>query len=190
MKSTKNSKIHNLSLQGSTGIIVGIISLLFIFGLKFILQSYTSGTEGFSLLPISFFQILVNSIIILYIIILYVVISTINKKRRKKLRLKGWSSHAKFIRKIILLFLLIFGILAYYFTNTGELNYIIPTAIILAGIIAIIVNSKANGNTLILGLFFIVFSILSWFYNELEFTFLKIAYGILPIIYSIYYIKK
>lgn len=190
MYTINKSKVHNLSLQGSTGIIFGILSLMFIFGLKFILQSYTTASEGFSVLPISFFQIIIIALVILYIIILYTVITLINKKRRKKLRQKKWNFQAKFIRYVFIAFLIIYGIAGFYLMNFGELNWIIPTGLILFGIACIISNYQSNGNTFVFGVFIIITGFLAHFFNSFEFLFLAIALGIFPIIYGIYYAKK
>jgi len=79
-----NKKIHNLSLRGITGIFVGVISLIFIFGIHLLLSQYSSGSAGVSMLPISFFEILIFGISFLYILISYFTIVLINKRRRKK----------------------------------------------------------------------------------------------------------
>lgn len=183
-------KNHNLSLQGSTGIIFGILSLFFIFGLNFILQSYTTASEEFSVLPISFFQIIIVALVILYILILYAVITLVNRKRRKKLRQRKWSFQAKFIRYIFISFLIFFSFSVFYLMHIGELNWIIPIGLIWFGIACIIANYQSNGNTFILGLSIITTGILAHFFNTLEFLFLAIALGIFPIIYGIYYAKK
>ncbi|MDX1830010.1 MAG: hypothetical protein R3342_10740 [Lutibacter sp.] len=183
-------KNHNLSLRGSTGIIFGILSLIFVFGLKFILQSYTSASEGFSVLPISFFQIIIVALVILYIIILYTAITLVNRKRRKKLRQKNWNFQAKFIRYVFISFLIIFGVSVFYLMNIGELNWIIPIGLIWFGIACILANYQSNGNTFILGLSIITTGILAHFFNTFEFIFLAIALGIFPIIYGINYAKK
>jgi len=187
---SKKLSIHNLSLQGISGIIFGLLFLLFIFGLKYILESYTSGTEGFSLLPISFFQIIAIVYIFIAIILLYLTVTIINKRRRRKIGLKGWSSNSKTIRILFLGFIIINGLAFAYFMNIGALQMIIPTCLILYGITAMLSHSKTNGNTKILGVLFMINGLLAYFYPSYSFILMFIGFGGYHILYGIFYTEN
>ncbi|MDO9275392.1 MAG: hypothetical protein Q7T92_07585, partial [Lutibacter sp.] len=98
------NKIHNLSLRGITGIFAGVISLIYIFGIHLLLSQYASGSAGVSVLPISFFEMLILGVTFLYILISYITITLINRRRRKNIYLRKWDFKAKKIRRIYFVF--------------------------------------------------------------------------------------
>jgi len=185
-----NKKIHNLSLRGSTGIFEGIFSLIFIFGIQLLLAQYTSSSAGVSVLPISFFEILIFGISFLYILISYLTIVLINKRRRKKLYLKNWDFKAKKIRLIYLGFLLIGGIILYFLMANGLLKLIIPTSMMLYGIAGIISNNHTFGATAVLGFVFIIIGGIALLFPGLAFYFWGFAFGICHIVYGLIYFRK
>lgn len=184
------SKFHNFSLQGITGIIFGIISIIFIWFIKILLNSFSLGDEGVGMLPISFFEILMAIVALIYILICYFTIVLINKKRRKKLGLKGWEYSSKKIRNIFISFLITGGILTYSFVSEGNLKLIIPTSLILFGIASVITNKYTNSTTNIFGILFIVNGIVAILFPQFMFYVWGVAFGIYPIIYSFYTPKK
>lgn len=184
------SKFHNLSLQGITGIIFGIISIIFIWFIKILLNSFSLGDEGVGMLPISFFEILIAIVALIYILICYFTIVLINKKRRKKLGLKGWEYRSKKIRNIFISFLITGGILTYSFVSEGNLKLIIPTSLILFGIACVLTNKYTNSTTNIFGILFIVNGIVAILFLQFIFYLWGVAFGIYPIIYSFFNPKK
>ena len=66
-----NNYTHSFSLKGFTGILIGVLSMFFIYSLNILINQYTTNIEGVSLLPISFFEILIAVISIAYILICY-----------------------------------------------------------------------------------------------------------------------
>lgn len=184
------SKFHNLSLQGISGIIFGIISIIFIWIIQLILTDFSLGNEGVSMLPISFFEIIIAAFSFIYILISYFTITLINKKRRKKVRLKGWDLNSKKIRNIFLSFLIIGGILTYYFVSEGYLKLIIPTSLILFGIASFLSNKYHIGASKILDLLFVLNGIAALLFPQFMFYLWGTSFGIYPIIYGIYFFKK
>ena len=185
-----NKKIHNLSLRGSTGIFAGIFSLIFIFGIHLLLSQYASGSTGVSVLPISYFEILIFDISFLYILISYFTIVLINRRRRKKIYLRKWDFKAKKIRRIYLVFLLLGGIILYFLMTNGLLKLIIPTSMMLYGIAGIFSNIHTFGATAVLGLVFIILGILTIFFPNLSFYLWGFAFGICHIVYGLVYFKR
>lgn len=184
------SKIHNLSLHGISGIIFGIISIIFIWLIKILLTSFSLGDEGVGMLPISFFEILIAILSVIYILISYFTITLINKIRRKKLDLKGWETNSKRIRYVFLGLLFIGGILTYFFVSEGNLKLIIPTSLFLVGIACFLAHKNTNGFSKILGILFFINGITVLIFPNWMFYVWGIAFGIYPIIYSFYIPKK
>ncbi|MDF1517151.1 MAG: hypothetical protein RQ864_11765 [Lutibacter sp.] len=185
-----NKKIHNLSLRGSTGIFAGIFSLIFIFGIHLLMSQYTSSSASVSVLPISFFEILIFSISFLYILISYFTIVLINTIRRKKLYLKKWDFKAKKIRRIYLVFLLLGSIILYFLMTNGLLKLIIPTSLIIYGIAGIVSNNHTFGATAVLGFVFIILGGLAILFPGFAFYVWGFAFGIGHIIYGLVYFRK
>ncbi|MFZ2282954.1 MAG: hypothetical protein WAV86_03685 [Lutibacter sp.] len=185
-----NKKIHNLSLRGSTGIFTGIFSLIFIFGIHLLLSQYASGSAGVSVLPISFFEILLFAISFLYILISYFTIVLINKRRRKKIYLRKWDFKAKKIRRIYLVFLLLGGIILYFLMTNGLLKFIIPASLILYGIAGIVSNKYTYGATAILGFIFVILGGLAILFPDIAFYLWGFAFGICHIVYGLVYFRK
>ena len=184
------TKFHNLSLQGIPGIILGIISIIFIWTVQLILTDFSLGTEGIAMLPISFFEILITAFSFIYILISYFTITIINKRRRKKVRLKGWDLNSKKIRNIFLGFLITGGILTYYFVSEGYLKLIIPTSLILYGFTCFLTNKYTIGSSKILGLLIVLNGIAALLLPQFMFYLWGLGFGFYPIIYGIYFFKK
>jgi len=179
-----------LSLRGNTGIFAGTISLIYIYGIHLLLVQYASGSAGVSMLPISFFEILIFSISFLYILISYFTIVLINKRRRKKLYLRKWDFKAKKIRRIYLMLLLLGGIILYFLMTGGQIKLVIPTSMILYGIAGIVSNKRTYGATAILGMVFIILGVLALLFPGLAFYLWGFAFGVCHIIYGLVYYRK
>ncbi|WP_299524327.1 hypothetical protein [uncultured Lutibacter sp.] len=180
-----NTKIHNLSLQGISGILFGIISILFIALINELINQYTSSSGVTSVLPISIFEILILASVILFVLIAYFLIVFTNKRRRKKTNLKGWESNAKKIRLIFFIQFIILISVSYVCIELGMLKLIIPLILLLYGICCIISNHYTNGFSKILGFFFALQSMLAMFFPEVQFLLLSVAFGGFHIIYAI-----
>jgi len=179
-----NPKIHNLSLHGITGILFGISSLLFIVLVNALINQFTSLSGATSVLPITFFEILIFASVLLFALITYLIIVFINKRRRRKSNLKGWEPNAK---KIRLVFFIQFSILvsaSYVCIQLGMLKLIIPLILLLYGLSCIIANNYTNGSTRILGLFFALQSMFVLFFPEVQFLLLGVAFAGFHIIYA------
>jgi hypothetical protein len=179
-----------LSLRGITGIFAGIFSLIFIFGIHLFLSQYASSSATVSVLPISFFEMLIFGVTFLYILISYITITLINSRRRKKLYLRKWDFKAKKIRRIYLVFLLIGGIILYFLVENGLLKFIIPTSLILYGIAGIISNKHTFGATAVLGFVFIILGGLAILFSSFAFYVWGFAFGIFHIVYGLIYFRK
>lgn len=180
-------KIHNLSLRGIPGIFLGVISIIFIFGVRLLLLQYASGSAGVSMLPISFFEMLIFGVTFLYILISYITITLINRKRRKKIYLRKWDFKAKKIRRIYLLFLLLGGIILYFLMANGLLKFIIPTSMILYGIAGIASNKHTFGSTAVMGFVFLILGGLTILFPSFAFYIWGFAFGICHIVYGMVY---
>lgn len=185
-----NSKIHNLSVQGKTDVILGFTALIFIYFIDNLIVQFTISEGKLSILPISYLEILLVVLSLFFILISYFLIVLINKKRRMKINKYGWDLLAKKIRIIFLIHLLIGGILAYFLMSIGKIKYVIPTTIILYGLACIISNKYTRGNTMYLGLFFLINGIGSIIFTNIQIQFWAISFGIYHIIYGIIYLKK
>jgi len=188
--SSLKTKFHNLSLQGIPGIIFGIISIIFIWTVQLILTDYSLGAEGIAMLPISFFEIFIAVFSVIYILISYFTITIINKRRRKKVNLKGWDINSKKIRNVFLSYLFAGGILTYFFVSEGYLKLIIPTSLILYGIACFLTNKYTIGSSKILGLLLILNGIAAFLSPPFMFYLWGVGFGFYPIIYGIYFFKK
>jgi hypothetical protein len=182
-----NKKIHNLSLRGITGIFLGVFSLIFIFGIHLLLSQYASGSSGVSLLPISFFEILIFGISFLYILIAYFTIILINKRRRKKIYLRKWDFKAKKIRRFYLVLLLIGGIILYFIMAKGQIKLVIPASMILYGMAGVLSNKQTFGATAILGFVFIILGIFAIVFPFMAFYLWGFAFGVCHIVYGLIY---
>lgn len=184
-----NTKNHNLSLGGVTGIIIGFLGIIFIYSINLILNQYLSDSEGVSLLPISFFQLLLVAICVFYILFSYILIVILNKKRKKR-KEKKWNLKEKQIRRIYLIHLIFGGIILYYFLVLGELKLIIPASLILYGIASILANKFTQGSSRILGFLFLLNGFLALIFPRYSFILWGVAFGIYHICYGIVYNKK
>jgi len=182
-----NKKIHNLSLRGITGIFLGVFSLIFIFGIHLLLSQYASSSAGVSVLPISFFEMLIFGVSFFYILISYITITLINRKRRKNIFIRKWDFKAKKIRRIYLIFLLLGGIILYFLMKNGLLKFIIPASLILYGIAGIVSNKHTFGATAIMGLIFFILGVLAFLFPSFAFYVWGFAFGIGHIIYGLVY---
>ncbi|MBL4939835.1 MAG: hypothetical protein JKY16_06145, partial [Lutibacter sp.] len=139
-----NSKIHNLSLHGISGISFGVLSLIYSYLMDDLISQFTSSEGSLSVLPISFFELFLVIISILFIGLSYTMVVLINRKRRRKLKLKlklkGWELNAKIIRRIYLIHLIFGGIMVYFFMNYGLIKLIVPLSLIMYGVSSIIAN--------------------------------------------------
>lgn len=179
-----------MSLRGITGIFLGIFSLIFIFGIQILLSQYASGSAGVSMLPISFFEILIFGVTLLYILISYITITLINKRKRKKIYLRKWDFKAKKIRRIYLLLLLLGGIILYFLMTNGLLKFIIPTSMILYGIAGILSNKHTFGATAVLGLIFFIIGVLAILFPKFTFYLWGFSFGICHFVYGLVYFRK
>jgi hypothetical protein len=185
-----NSKIHNLSLQGSPGIVFGVLSLIYTFLIYYLISQFTTSNGNVSVLPISFFEILLVVISLLFIFISYIIVILINRKRRRKLNLKGWELKSKRIRRVYLIHLIIGGFILYTFMTYGYIKLIQPASLILYGISSIIANKYTLGKTNYLGLLFLINGFLSILFSDQLFLFWGLSFGVYHIIYGIFYYKK
>lgn len=183
------SNFHNLSLKGISGIISGIISILFIWFIDYLLKDFSSGI-GVGMLPISYFEIIIIVVSIAYILLCFSVVVLINKKRRKKAQLYGWELNSKRILIIYTFFLLIGAITTYFALNSGNIKLIIPVSLFLFGISSIVVRSYTNGPSTILGVLFLLTSILSFFLPPFQFLLWGISFGGFLVIYAFVSVKK
>lgn len=182
--------IHNLSFKGISGIIFGIISIFFVTLLNQLINNYSLGGLSVSMLPISFFEIFITIVIFLYVVISFFTVTIINKKRRKKIGIKGWDKSAKKMSLYLLSFLITGVILSYEFISKGNLKFIIPMALFLIGILSLIVVKFSNSKLKIIGILFLLSGILAFLFPEFMFYILGISLGLYPIIYGIYTFKK
>lgn len=181
------NKIHNLSLRGIPGIFAGVISLIYIYGIHLLLSQYASGSAGVSMLPITFFEMLIFGVTLLYILISYITITLINRKRRKKIYLRKWDFKAKKIRRIYLVFLLLGGIILYFLMASGLLKFLIPTSLILYGIAGIISNKHTFGATAIMGFVFLILGGLAIVFPGFAFYIWGFCFGICHLVYGLIY---
>jgi len=180
-----NSQFHNLSLHGKTGVIVGIFSLLFIYFIQYFTGEFSHSNGIFSVLPISFVEVILVGISIIFILISYLLVVFINKRRRKKHHLTGWEVSSKKIRLTFLIHIIIGGILLFFYLKYGYLKYIIPTSILLYGVACIIVNKFTIGKTNILGVFFLINTVISFLAPNYQFQLWAVSFGVYHIIYGI-----
>ncbi|MDP3311814.1 hypothetical protein [Lutibacter sp.] len=185
-----NSRLHNLSLSGITGIIAGLLGVGYLYLINFLIDGHTTASAGVSLLPLNFFHLLITTLTILALFFLYFAIIIINKKRRKKLNLNRWSIKAKRIRVLFFLQILLFGIFAYYLVNNGKNSFLIPSFLTLLSVFILWANRYANGNTIILGSIVLFCGVFSLVLNDYSFLAWIIACGICPILYGLYYLIK
>jgi len=178
-------KTHNLSLQGITGILFGVISLLFVVLVNTLINHFTSSGGATSVLPITFFEILILLSFVLFVLISYLAIIFTNKRRRKKSNLKGWESNAKKIRLIFFVQFVVLISASYVCIELGILKLIVPIILLLYGVSCIIANHYTNGYSKILGFFFALQSMLALFFPEVQFLLLGVAFGGFHIIYAI-----
>ena len=182
--------VHNLSLQGITGIFIGLIFSACIFLIQSLIIQYQSGL-AVSMLPISIFEWVIILIWLIFIIVAYIFTTTINKKRRKKNDLKGWEPRSKKIRLIFLIQTLISLVITYYLIQTGMLKIIIPTILLFYGVACITVKKLTGGPSGVLGLFFVMQSIFALLVPEAQFILAYTSFGIFHIIYGLlFYLKK
>jgi len=184
------SSFHNLSLQGISGVIFGVNSIIFIWVIQLLLTDFSLGNEGVAMLPISFFEILIAAFSFIYILISYFTITIINKKRRKKVKLKGWDTKSIKIRKVFLSCLFTGGILTYFFVSGGYLKLIIPTSLILYGAACFLTNKYTLGPSKTLGLLLVLNGIAALLSPPLMFYLWGVGFGFYPIIYGLYFFKK
>lgn len=123
-------------------------------------------------------------------LISYIIIVLINRKRRRKLNLKGWELKSKRIRRVYLIHLIFGGIILFILMNKGFIKFIIPSSLLLYGISSIIVNTYTLGSTKILGILFLINGILSILFPNLLFILWGLAFGGYHIIYGILHYKK
>ena len=185
-----NSKIHNLSLHGISGISFGVLSLIYSCLMDDLISQFTSTEGSLSVLPISFFELFLIIISILFIVISYTMVVLINRKRRRKLTLKGWELTAKIIRRVYLIHLIFGGLLVYTCMNYGLIKLIVPASLLLYGVSSIIVNKYTVGKTNYLGFFFLINGLLSLLFSELLFIFWGLSFGVCHIMYGMFYYKK
>lgn len=185
-----NPKIHNLSLQGITGIFLGVLCLIYVYLVSFLINEFTSSSGSLSVLPISFFELFLVAISILFLVVSYFIITLINRKKRKKINLKGWEFKSKRIRRTFLIHLIFGGIILYIFINQGLIKLIIPTSLLLYGISCIIVNNQTFGKTNYLGGLFIINGILSILFPSQLFLLWSLAFGGYHILYGMFYFNK
>ena len=185
-----NPNIHNLSLQGITGVLFGIISILFVALIHTLINHFTSSSGVTSVLPISFLEITLLICGILFSLITYLIIVLANKRRRKKLNLKGWELNAKKIRLIFFIQFVVVVCISYLCVQIGMLKLIIPIILLVYGLSCIVANHYTFGFSKVLGLFFALQSLLAIFFPEVQFLLLAIAFGGFHIIYGVFSSKN
>lgn len=183
-------KIHNLSLSGITGILFGLISILFIVLINTIINEFTSSSGVTSVLPISFLEIALLVCGVLFVLFSYLVIVLVNKRRRRKNDLKGWESNAKKIRLIFFIQFLVLIFISYFCIQIGMIKLIVPIILLIYGLSCILANHFTNGYTKILGLFFALQSFLAIFFPEVQLFLFAIAFGGFHIVYGFFSSKK
>ena len=179
-----NTSTHNLSLSGKPGIFFGIISICFIYLMSFLTDQYSSGF-GVSMLPISFFEILLATVVVLFLIISYITITRLNKKKRKKLGITGWDSKSKKIRKIFLFSLLLFCVGTFVIYTNGLIKYIFPLSLSIYGLACITIKNLTNGPTFPLGIFFMLQAFLCLLQPNIMFLIWGVTFGLGHIIYGV-----
>lgn len=185
-----NTKTHNLSLRGIAGVLFGIICILFIVLINAFINQYTSSSGATSVLPISFFEILILIIAVLFALISYFLIVYVNKRRRKKIGLKGWEKNAKKIRIFFLIQFILVLFISYACIQAGMIKLIVPIALLTYGVSCIIIAPYTNGYSKILGLFFALQSLLAIFFPEVQFLLMGIAFGGFHMVYGAFGYKN
>lgn len=142
--------------------------------------------EGIGLLPISYFENILIAASFLYIGCSFLLILLINKRKRKRLNLKGWDSQSKQIIKRFFVLLVMGAILCYLCLDKGHIKLILPLSLLLYGIGCFISNKFTNGPSKLLGILMLFFGILLYSLPAFSFLIWGIAFGLLHILYGLY----
>jgi hypothetical protein len=153
--------------------------------INYLLEQYAIGESAVGFLPISFFEMLIGAATLLFISCSYFIVLLTNRKARKKADASGWEKSAIKIRNYFLAYFIIGGILAILALKTGNIKLILPVALAIYGLFCIRIQNYSNGNTNILGLFFVLQAIMAYLIPEAALIIGGISFGGFHIVYGI-----
>jgi len=160
----------------------GIYALIGIILAKKLFFSYYYGDEGINLLPINFFEMVLFVMSILIVIITFLTVFISAKRRKIKIPIK--------VKRHLFFFFFIGGVVLTILLQYGYNSTLVPTALIIYGIIIIYFQRFLNSNLLLLALAELILGITLFFVENNTWLFLILGFGIFPILFGITELKK
>lgn len=177
------SEIHYLSLRGTAGIIVAILTSALFYGGDYLVKGFASGDGPIAFLPINFFEILMAAVFAFGILLTYFILVRINKKRvdhRRPWTYKGRSIRIQFFSYNLLGVFCIFLLMHF-----GEIKWIIPVLFLLFAAFTFNIRKKTLGHTVVLSGIALVSAVLAVVFDTYQFTLAMGYFGIVIFLYSL-----
>jgi len=184
IKSIMNKSTRFLSLSGLSGILAGAYALIGAFGAQFLINSYSDGNSGVSLLPIHFFELILILIALLIFLASIITAYVLTKKKAKKNNESIWNSASKRLLINFAIPLLVGGLFCLVLYQHNLIGLIAPVTLVFYGL-ACINGSKFTFNDIFyLGIANIIVGLIATQYLGYGLYFWALGFGIFHIIYG------
>ena len=160
----------------------GIYALLAIFLTKRLFYNYYHGEEGINLLPLNLFEILIYVVALLTFVITAVTIAVLVKRNTHPLSFKK--------RFHFLIPSFMGWIILYLLLKEDMSQLIVPSSIVIYGLILINLNRFVGSKLVFFGISLILLGIISYFLPSFHWIFLVIGFGVFPMVFGILLLRK
>ena len=178
------------SLQGWSGVLLGIYGLLIVYLIHMLTSTYGDGFDGSSQLPIALLEIAIMVITLVIIIISLITLWIRAKRSAKRHNEKLWSPLSKKVRFHTLFPLLLFIIILVVITNKGYYSKLTPLLLLLYGLFLLNLNRFSSSKLKYLAFAEIMLAIVAYFIYDKEIIFLGLGLGIFHLLFGIFTFGK
>jgi len=180
-----NRSTHFFSLRGFPGILVGIYALLGAISVRQLLHNHQNLDSAVSLLPISYLEYLLTSIVLLVLIISISSIYISAYRKAKRSHKKLWGPVSKRFLIHVSLPLLAGGVICILLYEYGHIRYISSAMLIFYGLAFFSARKYISNTTLSVGIVILLIGLVSTQFIDYGLYFWAIGFGFIHVIYGI-----
>ncbi|REE80472.1 hypothetical protein BX611_2114 [Lutibacter oceani] len=185
IKSIMNKSTRFLSLSGLSGILAGVYALVGAYVGNFLINSYKNSNSSISLLPISFFELLLVGIASIILILSVATAFVLTRKKAKKNKENIWNTASKRLLKNFMIPLIVGGLLCITLYQYNLIGLIAPFTLIFYGLACINASKYTLGNIYYLGLANVIIGLISTQFIGYGLFFWALGFGVFHIIYGV-----
>ena len=184
IKSIMNKSTRFISLSGLSGILAGVYALVGSFVGKFLINSYQNSESSISLMPISYFELLLVSVAALILILSVTTAFLFTHKKVKENNEQLWNSASKRLLKSFAIPLITGGILCIVLYQYNLIALIAPFTLVFYGLACINASKFTLGDIEYLGIANVIIGLIATQFIGYGVYFWALGFGVFHIIYG------